>query len=266
MYVCSMQECCGRGMKMRTRLELGDRSPLDPGLDVWDLPHPGHQVLDLGALVQAGLVREAGAEVVGQNIRPGEGIAGKVLSSPAAEASLQLGEPVGNGLSHHLLLQSLIGAKMCLSHGLKQISYSVHHLIGLGSLEVVSASQPDLLGDEPGDGHGLRYLAPVPLQQGQRPVRGLGLERHPLGRVLDSAVKRSIGSIIDCTITEKAPTRAFSWLKAPTSAFTFKTLLRHYAKRALTPRSLNVKLGPRHNYHKGRAAIRHYANQTTRSL
>ena len=34
-----------------------------------------------------------------------------------------------------------------------------------------------------------------------------------------SAVKRSIG-----TITEKAPTRAFSWLKAPTSAFTFKTL------------------------------------------
>ena len=37
------------------------------------------------------------------------------------------------------------------------------------------------------------------------------------------------------TITEKAPTRAFSWLKVPTSAFTFKTLLRHYAKRALTP-------------------------------
>ena len=27
-----------------------------------------------------------------------------------------------------------------------------------------------------------------------------------------------------CTITEKAPTRAFSWLKADTTAFTFKTL------------------------------------------
>ena len=26
------------------------------------------------------------------------------------------------------------------------------------------------------------------------------------------------------TIMEKAPTRAFSWLKAPTSDFTFKTL------------------------------------------
>ena len=36
----------------------------------------------------------------------------------------------------------------------------------------------------------------------------------------------------DFTITEKAPTRAFSWLKAATTAFTFKTLLRHYAKRA----------------------------------
>ena len=55
------------------------------------------------------------------------------------------------------------------------------------------------------------------------------------------------------TITEKAPATAFSWLKAPTSAFAFKTLLRHYAKRALTPRSLNVKLGPRHKGHKGRA-------------
>ena len=39
-------------------------------------------------------------------------------------------------------------------------------------------------------------------------------------------------STVSCTITEKAPTRAFSWLKAPTSAFTFKTLSRHYAKRA----------------------------------
>ena len=84
--------------------------------------------------------------------------------------------------------------------------------------------------------------------------------------VLSSAVKRSIGSTTGCTITEKAPTRAFSWLKAATTAFTFKTLLRHYAIRALTPRSLNVKLGPRRNYHKGRAAIRHYANQTVRPL
>ena len=51
------------------------------------------------------------------------------------------------------------------------------------------------------------------------------------------------------------------------SAFSIQNLLqRHYAKRELTPRSLNVKLGPRRNYHKGRAAIRHYANQTARPL
>ena len=72
-----------------------------------------------------------------------------------------------------------------------------------------------------------------------------------------SASKSSIRRFV---ITEKAPTRAFSWLKAATTAFTFKTLLRHYAKQALTPRTLIVKLGPRHKYHEGRAAIRQYAN------
>ena len=36
-------------------------------------------------------------------------------------------------------------------------------------------------------------------------------------------------------ITQKAPTRTFSWLKAATTAFTFKTLLRHHAKRTMTP-------------------------------
>ena len=81
--------------------------------------------------------------------------------------------------------------------------------------------------------------------------------------LLDSASKRSIQRFV---IMEKAPTRAFSWLKAATTAFTLKTLLRHYAKRALTPRSLNVKLGPWRNYHKGRAAIRHYANQPAHLL
>ena len=45
----------------------------------------------------------------------------------------------------------------------------------------------------------------------------------------------------------------FSWLKAATTGFTFKTLLRHYVKQALTPRSLNVKLGPLRNYHKRQA-------------
>ena len=46
----------------------------------------------------------------------------------------------------------------------------------------------------------------------------------------------SVPQLVVCTIMEKAPTRAFSWLKVPTSAFTFKTLLRHYVELALTPR------------------------------
>ena len=33
------------------------------------------------------------------------------------------------------------------------------------------------------------------------------------------------------TITERVPTRAFSWLKAHTGTFTVKTLLRHFAKQ-----------------------------------
>ena len=36
------------------------------------------------------------------------------------------------------------------------------------------------------------------------------------------------------SITKKAPTRAFSWLKAPTSILAFKTLLCHYVKQVLT--------------------------------
>ena len=42
---------------------------------------------------------------------------------------------------------------------------------------------------------------------------------------VSSASKSSIRRFV---ITEKAPTRAFSWLKAATTAFTSKTLLRHY--------------------------------------
>ena len=90
-------------------------------------------------------------------------------------------------------------------------------------------------------------------------------QQHSL-HITTSAVKRSIGSTTGGTITEKAPTRAFSWLKAPTNAFTIKTLLRHYAKQALTPWSVVVKLGPRHNYHEGRAALKHFANQTASPL
>ena len=67
--------------------------------------------------------------------------------------------------------------------------------------------------------------------------------------VLSMTTSASKSSIRRFVITEKA----FSWLKVATTASTFKTLLRHFAKRALTPLSLNVKLGPRRKGHKGRA-------------
>ena len=39
---------------------------------------------------------------------------------------------------------------------------------------------------------------------------------------------------VHITVTEKAHSRAFFWLKVFTSAFTLKTLSRHYAKQVLT--------------------------------
>ena len=45
------------------------------------------------------------------------------------------------------------------------------------------------------------------------------------------------------TITEKAPTRAFSWLKEPTRAFTFKTLLRHYVDTGVDPTVSRREIG-----------------------
>ena len=81
----------------------------------------------------------------------------------------------------------------------------------------------------------------------QRPISTINnkiysghLFRHLMALLLQilPATSASKSSIRRFVITEKAPTRAFSWLKAATTAFTFKTLLRHYAKRALTPRSL----------------------------
>ena len=53
--------------------------------------------------------------------------------------------------------------------------------------------------------------------------------RYPTHWALGSVANRLIGEVVQ---SRRRP----SWLKAPTSAFTFKTLLRHYAKQTLTPR------------------------------
>ena len=54
----------------------------------------------------------------------------------------------------------------------------------------------------------------------------LELEDYPIHKADNLKASASKSSIRRFVITEKAPTRAF----------TFKTLLRHYAKRVLTPR------------------------------
>ena len=72
----------------------------------------------------------------------------------------------------------------------------------------------------------LRTRSPAPREPGESRGRCAAYSREE-HCVCCSAVKRSIGFIISF--------HNHRLLKAPTSAFTFKTLLRHYAKRALTP-------------------------------
>ena len=47
-------------------------------------------------------------------------------------------------------------------------------------------------------------------------------------------LQTKVREVLSRIITEMTPLRAFSWLKAATTAFTFKTLLRQYAKWTLT--------------------------------
>ena len=76
---------------------------------------------------------------------------------------------------------------------------------------------------------------PVPSHQSCSPSELWEL-RPSLPRCCDGCENNSAwkSSIRRFVITEKAPTRAFSWLKAATTTFTFKTLLRHYANGTLT--------------------------------
>ena len=70
----------------------------------------------------------------------------------------------------------------------------------------------------------------VPLKQDINRMRTDLLELEKLPEISDEErdrlkVELQTNFREDFTITEKAPTRAFSWLKVRTSAFTFETLL-----------------------------------------
>ena len=79
----------------------------------------------------------------------------------------------------------------------------------------------------------------VPLKQDINRMRTDLLELEKLPEISDEErdrlkVELQTNFREDFTITEKAPTRAFSWLKVHTSAFTFKTLLsRHFATQGV---------------------------------
>ena len=66
---------------------------------------------------------------------------------------------------------------------------------------------------------------------GRHPARG-----EPVQAAVRCRVRGSLQRLHHAKVGNNAvaPIRAFSWLKAPTSAFTLKTLLRHYVKQALT--------------------------------
>ena len=66
---------------------------------------------------------------------------------------------------------------------------------------------------------------PVPSERGRVGITIRSNENMvPAAALVIISVSKS--SIRRFVITEKAPTRAFSWLKAATTAFTFKTLRR----------------------------------------
>ena len=76
----------------------------------------------------------------------------------------------------------------------------------------------------------------VPLKQDINRMRTDLLELEKLPEISDEErdrlkVELQTNFLEDFAIPEKAPTMAFSWLRAPTS--TFETLLRHYAKQGV---------------------------------
>ena len=110
-----------------------------------------------------------------------------------------------------------------LIHDVKTV---FQHLYGRGLAVVVDQE------------HSVRLIGHVEAVNVELLARGESCNLR-LDGFLTSASKSCIRRFV---ITEKAPTRAFSWLKETTTAFTFKTLLRHYAKRALGTQLINAML------------------------
>merc|ERR1712110_1005309 len=178
-------KCCYKVLSGWSRTsKVGFWSGLHPALDVGNTADSLGQILDLGAFVQAALVRQVAAEIVEVKIRPAEGVTNQVLASTTLQSLLDVAESGWNGLGCVLLHQSLVLGEEGLGASVHHVVDSVDDLVDLSGLHVAAAGQTDLPGDEPGDGHGLGNTGPVPLQQGQAAVRSLRLQFRPLLGIL----------------------------------------------------------------------------------
>ena len=96
-----------------------------------------------------------------------------------------------------------------------------------GEAELVVAA-PVAVPQLHGEGDGLGARAPVRVVSSVVPQVVLSLGYYGYYE----SFKRRLNEVRkDFTSTRKVPTRSFSWMKLPTSAFSFKTLLNHYPKQ-----------------------------------
>ena len=128
----------------------------------------------------------------------------------------------------------LLASLACISQT-NQNSSSSSHLIDTQTINTDSIHQPFIVGGILSSCNQSLLITGDELLSTRHPPPGTS-DCFP--RSINGSIQPSGAQCAQCgeVVQSRRATRAFSWLKAPTSAFTFKTLLRHYAKRALTPR------------------------------
>merc|ERR1712213_10512 len=84
-------------------LQVSLGSGLHPTLDVGNLANSLRQILDLGDLLKAALVREIEAEVEDVKVGPAEGVDHQELSSARLQPLLDVGQTGRDGLGGDLL-------------------------------------------------------------------------------------------------------------------------------------------------------------------
>ena len=197
------------------------RPGVHPALDVGKAANSLGQILDLGALVQAALVRQVAAEVEEVKIRPAEAVPNQELSSATLQPLLDVAKSGWDGLGCVLLHLSLVLGEESSGASVHHVVDSVDDLVDLGGLHVAFAGQPDLPGDEPGHGHGLGNTGPVPLQQRKAAVRSLRLQFRPLLGVLECRGQSAV-LVLDAAVGQQEARRLGSTTEVEVSQLHFR--------------------------------------------